>query len=113
MSLDHDELNKRRQDREKRRKRRQRAMYIKLVLLLQEPAAPSILMEKLEKLFLFREHYWGKNFATSPETYCGYGPYQITSSNSQEIILEPNPNWWGTAVTEDFDRIICRAAGKD
>ena len=84
-----------------------------LVLLLQEPAAPSILMEKLEKLFLFREHYWGKNFATSPETYCGYGPYQITSRNSQEIILEPNPNWWGTAVTKDFDRIICRAAGKD
>lgn len=34
MSLDHDELNKRRQDREKRRKRRQRAMYIKLVLVI-------------------------------------------------------------------------------
>ena len=32
MSLDHDELNKRRQDREKRRKHRQRAMYFKLVL---------------------------------------------------------------------------------
>ena len=32
MSLDHDELNRRRLDREKRRKRRQRAMYIKLVL---------------------------------------------------------------------------------
>jgi len=32
MSLDHDELNKRRQDREKRRKRRQRAMYFRLVL---------------------------------------------------------------------------------
>ena len=34
MSLDHDELNKRRQDREKRRRRRQRAMYIKLVLAI-------------------------------------------------------------------------------
>ena len=32
MSLDHDELDKRRQNREKRRKRRQRAMYFKLVL---------------------------------------------------------------------------------
>ena len=32
MSLDHDELNKRRQEREKRRKRRQRAMYFKLAL---------------------------------------------------------------------------------
>jgi hypothetical protein len=77
------------------------------------PAKLKARKEKLEKLFLFREHYWGKNFATSPETYCGYGPYQITSSNSQEIILEPNPNWWGSAVTEEFDRIICRAAGKD
>ena len=32
MSLDHDELNKRRQERESRRKKRQRAMYIRLVL---------------------------------------------------------------------------------
>ena len=34
MSLDHDELNKRRQEREKRRKRRQRAMYIRLALAI-------------------------------------------------------------------------------
>ena len=34
MSLDHDELNKRRQDREKRRKRRQRAMCFKLALAI-------------------------------------------------------------------------------
>ena len=34
MSLDHDELNKRRQDREKRRKRRQRALYFKLALAI-------------------------------------------------------------------------------
>jgi len=32
MSLDHDELNKRREEREVRRKRRQRAMYFKLML---------------------------------------------------------------------------------
>ena len=32
MSLDHDELNKRRQEREKRRIRRQRMMYVRLVL---------------------------------------------------------------------------------
>lgn len=84
-----------------------------LVLILQEPAAPSILMQKLENLFLFRESYWGKAFATSPETYCGYGPYRITAADSQEITLEPNTNWWGTPVTGEYDRIICRAAGKD
>mgnify|MGYP002519920912 CR=1 FL=1 len=67
------------------------------------------LMQKLENLFLFRESYWGKDYATSPETYCGYGPYRITAADSSQIILEPNPNWWGAPVTEDFDRIICRA----
>ncbi len=82
-----------------------------IVLLLQEPLAPSTLMQKLEKLFLFRESYWSKDFATSAETYCAYGPYRITSSDSSQIILEPNPNWWGTPVRDDFDRIICR--GKD
>ena len=41
MSLDHDELNKRRQDREKRRKRRQRAMYFKLVLAVIIPCRNS------------------------------------------------------------------------
>ena len=34
MSLDHDELNRRRQEREKYRKRRQRTMYFKLVLAI-------------------------------------------------------------------------------
>ena len=82
-----------------------------IVLILQNPAAPSILMEKLEKLFLFRENYWSKDYATSPETYCGYGPYRITSVDSSQIILEPNSNWWGEPVSEEFDRIICRVAG--
>lgn len=86
---------------------------LELVLVLQKPTAPSTLMQKLENLFLFRESYWGKNFATSAETYCGYGPYRITAADPNEIILQPNPNWWGTPVTEEFDRIICRQAGKD
>ena len=84
-----------------------------LVLILDEPMAPSTLIQKLEKLFLFRKNFWGKDFATSVQTYCGYGPYRITSADSEEIILEPNENWWGIPVTEAYDRIICRAAGKD
>ena len=80
-----------------------------LVIILQKATAPSTLMQKLENLFLFRESYWGKDFATSPETYCSYGPYRITAADSAQIILEPNPNWWGAPVTDDFDRIICRA----
>ena len=80
-----------------------------LVIILQKAAAPSTLMQKFENLFLIRESCWGKDFATSPETYCGYGPYRITAADSSQIILEPNTNWWGAPVTEDFDRIICKA----
>ena len=84
-----------------------------LVLIMQMPTAPSVLMQKLEKLFLFHESCWGKDFATSAETYCGYGPYRITAADAAQIILEPNHNWWGAAVTGEFDRIICRPAEKE
>ena len=84
-----------------------------LTLILQKAAAPSTLMQKLEHLYLFRKSFWGKNYAPSPETYCGYGPSRITAVDSSQSILQPNPNWWGTPVAGDFDRILCRAAGKD
>ena len=82
-----------------------------LVLILQEPAAPSTLMQRLEKLFLFRESYWEKDFATSPETYCGYGPYRIIAVDAEQITLEPNPNWWGEADPRGYDRIVCQKIG--
>lgn len=85
--------------------------HFELVLIAQQPLAPSMLMQRLEKLFLFRKNLWGKDFATSPETYCGYGPFRITAVGSAQIILEPNPNWWGEPVSNGYDRIICR--GKD
>lgn len=84
-----------------------------LVLILQQSAAPSVLMDKLENLFLFRESCWGKDYATSPETYCGYGPYRITATDAGQIILEPSLTWWGVPVTGEFDRILCRTTGKD
>lgn len=90
-----------------------RVSPFELVLILQMPAAPSVLMQNLENLFLFRESCWGKDFATSSETYCSYGPYRITAADSQQIILEPNANWWGAPTTGEFDRIICKTAGKD
>ena len=85
--------------------------HFELVLIAQQPIAPSTLMQKLEKLFLFRKNLWSKAFATTAETYCGYGPYRIAAADSTQIILEPNPNWWGEPVSNDYDRIICR--GKD
>ena len=86
---------------------------LEIVLLLQEPCAPSTLMQKLEKLVLLRKNCWSNYFATSVETYRSYGPYCITSVGEEQIVLEPNPSWWGDPVSRDFDRIICRAEGKD
>lgn len=82
-----------------------------MVLVLDAPMAPSALMEKLQNLFLFRKNFWGKNYATSPETYCGYGPYRITASGSGEIVLEPSSTWFGEPVSDEFDRIVCRTRG--
>ena len=84
-----------------------------LVLILGSPASASTLMQRLENLYLFRESCWGKDYASSPETYCGYGPFRITAVESERIILEPNLNWWGTPVERDFDRIVCKITGKD
>lgn len=84
-----------------------------LILILQQPLAPSALMQKLENLYLLRQTCWGKDFATSAETYCGYGPYRITYTDPEQIILEPNENWWGEPVSDAYDRIICRDSGKE
>lgn len=80
-----------------------------LVFVLNRPVTPSYFMQMLENLFLFRESYWGKAFATSPETYCSYGPYRIALAEADRIILEPNEFWFGTPVPDTFDRIVCRA----
>ena len=79
-----------------------------LVFLLDEPVALSSFIHKLENLFLFRESYWGKQYATSADTYCSYGPYCITLAEKNRIVLEPNEFWYGEPVSDAFDRIICR-----
>lgn len=79
-----------------------------LVFLLDEPVTLSTFLQKLENLFLFRESYWGKTYATSAETYCSYGPYRIAAAEKDRIILQPNEFWFGEPVSEDFDRIICQ-----
>ena len=84
-----------------------------LVLILQEPLAPSALMQKLENLYLIRQSCWSKDFATSPATYRGYGPFRIDAADPDQIILVPNEHWWGEPVSDEFDRIICRNGGKD
>lgn len=82
-----------------------------LVFLLDEPVTLSTFIQKFENLFLFRESYWGKKYASSPDTYCSYGPYRITVKEKDHVILEPNEFWFGEPVSDAFDRIICRTAG--
>lgn len=72
-----------------------------LVLILQSPCTVSTLMQNLEALSLLRADRRGNSMET-------YGPYRVTSATSAEIILEPNPNWWGAADPRGYDRIICQ-----
>lgn len=72
------------------------------VAILQSPATASTLMQHLEKLVLFREN-------TQEALSCG--PYRVISATASEILLEPNPNWWGASDSRGYDRIICRKIG--
>lgn len=73
-----------------------------LILILEEPATASMVMQHLETLILSRE---GVNSGFS------YGPYCIISADDTEILLEPNPNWWGAPDARGYDRIICQKIG--
>ena len=72
------------------------------VLILQDPTTPSTLCRHLENLLLFREQM--------PEGL-SYGPYRITQTSSDRMVLEPNPNWTGDADPRGYDRILCLKIG--
>lgn len=69
------------------------------VIILHSPATASTLMQYLEKLVLFRQN---------TAEYLSCGPYRIVSATAEEILLEPNPHWWGEADPRGYDRIICQ-----
>lgn len=68
-----------------------------LVLIMEEPATASMVMERLESLVLPGE--------------ASYGPYRIAAFSPDEIILEPNPHWCGSPAPRGYDRILCREIG--
>lgn len=72
------------------------------VIILQSPATASTLMQYLEKLTLFRKN---------TQEYLSCGPYRIVSATAEEILLEPNPNWWGAPDPREYDRILCQKIG--
>ena len=73
-----------------------------LVLILQDPATPSALCRYLQPLLLSRSDM-------APGLSCG--PYQITHTGADQMILEPNPNWIGAADPRGYDRILCQKIG--
>lgn len=72
------------------------------VIILQDPATASTLMQYLEKLTIFPEN---------AQEYLSCGLYRIVSATESEILLEPNPHWWGNPDPRGYDRIICQKIG--
>ena len=72
------------------------------VIILEDPATASTLMQHLEELVLFSEY---------ADTCLSSGPYRIVSATSEELWLEPNPCWWGEPDSRGYDRIFCQKIG--
>ena len=73
-----------------------------LVLILQDPATPSVLCRYLEDLLLCREQM---------ESGLSCGPYHITQRDDNCITLEPNPHWTGAPDSRGYHRILCQKIG--
>lgn len=67
-----------------------------MVLILQDPAAASTVASGLSGLMIGGS--------------ASYGPYRIAEAGA-ELLLEPNPNWWGAPDSRGYDRILCRKIG--
>ena len=72
------------------------------VIILEDPATASTLMQHLEKLVVFPKN---------ESSYLSCGPYRIVSATADELWLEPNPCWWGEADVRGYDRIFCQKIG--
>lgn len=77
----------------------------RLVLLFREPTASGALAMKLAEIYPLREDLFGDDYATSEATYSACGPYRIVASSAEELILEPNPHWFGRTQAPEADRI--------
>ena len=85
----------------------------RLTLVLDEPATPTSLALQLQPLFLFRKALWCDGYGTAPETYCAYGPYKIIEASTEQILLQQNENWWGSAKEAPYPYLRLIPASKD
>lgn len=73
-----------------------------LILITEEASTASMVMERLDMPFLYREKE-GKPLS--------YGPYRTLSSDPASLLLEANPNWWHAPDPRGYDRILCQKIG--
>jgi ABC-type transport system substrate-binding protein len=75
-----------------------------LIVLTQTPMTAATVIQKLDALFLFRSD-------AAEGQLLSYGPYRTVSADTEQILLEPNPHWWGASDIRGYDRILCRKIG--
>lgn len=73
-------------------------------LILARPTTASALALALDGVYLLSD---GVN-AAAGENCRSNGPYRVVSADAWEIVLEPNPCWWGSPAA--YDRVVCRRA---
>lgn len=72
----------------------------RLVLILQEPAAPEFVALSMTGLYPVEKQSHNSNAAV---TSCG--PYRVSEAAAGALLLEPNPHWSGEAA--EFERVRC------
>ncbi len=76
-----------------------------ITLIMARPTTAQALALGLEEMYLVREDPSESGAAAG--MFSSYGPYRIVSSGRSQIVLEPNPHWWGAGETR-YDRVVCR-----
>lgn len=72
----------------------------RLVLILQNPSTSGSVALAMTGLYPVEAQSYG-----SADPVIGCGPYRISESGPEQLLLEPNPHWTGTAA--EFETLRC------
>lgn len=73
----------------------------RLVLILQEPAAPEFVALSMTGLYPVEKQSYNGNAAAM-----SCGPYRVSETAAGQILLEPNPHWTGIAAEYEIVRCV-------
>lgn len=71
-------------------------------LILARPSTASALALALDGVYLLSD---GVDASANCQSN---GAYRVVRADAREIVLEPNPRWWGSPAA--YDRVVCRRA---